>query len=71
MIPRMTALIALLALLLSGPTCRAESLGGVPQVVDAGAGYRSAFPTTRPAPLQQRVALPHPAIQNETLFIMC
>ena len=37
MLPHITALIALLALLLSGPTCRAESLGGVPQVVDAGA----------------------------------
>ena len=40
MIPRMTALIALLALLLSGPAFGAESLGGVPQtekaeVVDA------------------------------------
>ena len=42
MIPRMTALIALLAVLLSGPAFGAESLGGVPQtenaeVVDAGA----------------------------------
>ena len=40
MIPRMTALIALLVLLLSGPAFGAESLGGVPQtekaeVVDA------------------------------------
>ena len=42
MIPRMTALIALLALLLSGPAFGAESLGSVPQtekaeVVDAAA----------------------------------
>ena len=35
MIPRITTLIALLALLLSGPAFGAESLGGVPQVVDA------------------------------------
>ena len=35
MISRITALIALLALLLSGPAFGAESLGGVPQVVDA------------------------------------
>ena len=51
MIPRMTALIALLALLLSGPACRAESLGDVPQVVDAGADKQViALPSQPPDP---------------------
>ena len=48
MIPRITTLIALLALLLSGPTCRAESLGGVPQVVDAGADTPVIDPPSQP-----------------------
>ena len=48
MIPGMTALIALLAVLLSGPTCRAESLGGVPQVVDAGADTPVIDPPSQP-----------------------
>ena len=58
MIPRMTALIALLVLLLSGPAFGAESLGGVPQtenaeVVDAGADKQVLdlpSQTLRPAP---------------------
>ena len=48
MIPRMTALIALLALLLSGPACRAESLGDVPQVVDAVADKQVIDPPSQP-----------------------
>ena len=48
MIPGMTALIALLAVLLSGPTCRAESLGDVPQVVDAGADKQVIDPPSQP-----------------------
>ena len=48
MLPRMTALIALLALLLSGPACRAESLGDVPQVVDAGADKPVIAPPSQP-----------------------
>ena len=48
MIPRMTALIALLALLLSGPAFGAESLGGVPQVVDAGADKQVIAPPSQP-----------------------
>ena len=48
MIPRMTALIALLAVLLSGPACRAESLGDVPQVVDAGADKPVIAPPSQP-----------------------
>ena len=58
MIPRMTALIALLALLLSGPAFGAESLGGAPQtenaeVVDAVADKQVIdlpAQTLRPAP---------------------
>ena len=51
MIPRMTALIALLALLLSGPACRAKRLGDVPQVIDAGADKQViALPSQPPDP---------------------
>ena len=47
MIPRMTALLAFLAVLLSGPAFGAESLGSVPQVVDAdiSADKPSLYPT--------------------------
>ena len=49
MIPRMTALIALLAVLLSGPAFGAEGLGGVPQVVDAGADKQVIAPPSQPS----------------------
>ena len=48
MIPRMTALLAFLALLLSGPAFGAESLADVPQVVDAVADKPVIAPPSQP-----------------------